>query len=344
MVSQKIAELAIAPQSAMGAAATAAMFRTRFTGGDLMPVRNVPDFPETGRNRLPRTSFVASFGAEGNPAMGVRDDIFGLLLWGALGTLVETGAADPWTKTITPANTLPYFTFWRMSGDLVWEKFVDCKIGQLEFTSEAEAAITSTATVVGIKAQALDATDNGTEVDAAPEAGEGEPGTGLYVHHMGSGLLLAEGVAVSRMERVAITIANGSARQYGDSIYADDISEGAQDITIATRQRVIDAALYNRLHYGTDAPASPADPTGTILELGAGGLDLMWRRVAAVPGPERSIRFQTGSRVQVTAVGGRSPGTGNDPLREEPTYRVMDPDSGVAFTGIINNGIEAYAA
>jgi hypothetical protein len=335
---QKLYELAFAKQSAKGTPATAAQFRTRVTGGDVAPVRNVPDFAETGTTRLPYTSFVASMGVDGSPAMGVRDEVASHLLYAALGSKAVAGAGDPWTHTITPAAALPYYTFWRMLGNLVWEKFIDCKVSQLELVSEAEAALIMTATVVGLKAQALSSAVYATEATAAPLAGAGEAGTGLFVHHHGSGLLLVEGAAISRMERVAVNINNGVGRHMGDSIFAEDVIEGAQEITIGTRQRVAatEIALYNRLHYGTAAPTSGTDAVGTILELGGGGLDLMWRRQVT---PERSIRFQTGSRVQVSAMGGMAPGTGNDPLRAEPTYRVLEPDSGVAFTGTLKNDL-----
>jgi len=338
MPSQKIFELAIAKQAAKGTPAAVAQYRTRVTGGDVAPVRNTPDLAETGTSRLPYTSFVASMGVDGSPAVAVRDEMALELLYGALGSKAVAGVADPYTHTLTPANALPYFTFWVMRGDLIWERFTDCKISQAELVSEAEVALSLTATVVGSKSEALSAAVYATEATAAPLSGAGEAGTGVYVHHHGSGLLLVEGVAISRMERVAVTINNNAGRQMGDSIFADDITEGAQEITIATRQRVAaeETALYNRLHYGTATPASGTDAVGTILELGAGGLDLMWRRQAT---PERSIRFQTGSRVQVSALGGFAPGTGNDPLRAEPTYRVLQPDSGVAFTALLKNAI-----
>lgn len=410
MPSQKLFELAIAKQTAKGVPATAAAFRTRVSGGNVEPVSNIITLAETGSNRLPRTLLKVSHGVDGNPASYVRDDIFGMWLWLALGTksavagtvnIASSSVASPTvittttahglttgdsvtisghsgstpsingthtvtvtgattftipvnvtaggtggtvttgqhTHTITPANTLPYFTLWRKLGDLVWEKFVDCKIAQLEVISEAEQAIQMTATIVGTKATALSSATYATEAGAAPEAGAGETNTGAYAHAYGSGLLLVEGVAVTRMERIALTIANGAARQYGDSIYADDISEGAQSITIATRERVVAPALYNRLHYGSATPASGTEPTTEVILLTGGGLDFMWRRQAT---PERSIRFQTGSRVQVAGIGAFAPGTGDDPLRQEPTYTILDPDSGAAFTGIVKNDIAAY--
>lgn len=333
MTSAKIYELGIAKQTGMGVAATAAAFKTRVTGGDVAPLSNVQKLAETGRNRLSRVLFKASAGVDGNPALAVREKLAGLFLWGALGTKSVTGIADPWTHTITPANVLPYFTIWRMFGDMVWEKFIDCKFAQLEMVSEAEQALSMTATIVGTKAIALDQATYNTEV-AVPYVD-----TDPFVHHHGSGLLVVEGSAVSRMERAALTIANGAQRLFGDSIFADDVSEGGLTITVATRERVVAPALYNRLHYGSATPATGTAPTGEILELGAGGLDLMWRRQAA---PERSIRIQSGSRVQVQGIGAFAPSIGDDPIRQEPTYEILDPDSGAGLTAIVLNDQASY--
>lgn len=333
MTSQKIFEIAVAKQTAKGSPAAAAAFKTRVTGGNVEPVSNIITLAETGRNRLPRTLVKVSHGVDGNPSTAVREDIFGFWLWAALGTKSVAGAGDPFEHTLTPANTTPYFTLWRMLGDMVWEKFQDCKIVSFELTSEAENALSLALTIVGTKAVALDDTTYDAEV--AIGYSDGPP----FVHHHGSGLLLVEGAAVSRMERVQVRINNGTARYFGDSIYADDVSEGAQEITIATRERVIDAAMYNRMHYGSATPVTGTEPTSDVITLGAGGLDLMWRRQSA---PERSIRFQSGNRVQVSGIGAFAPGTGNDPLRYEPTYTVLDPDSGAALTGIVKNAVASY--
>lgn len=334
MTSAKIYELAFAKQTAKGTAATTAAFKTRVTGGDIAPMQNVQKLSETGRNRLSRVLFKASAGVDGNPSLAVREDLAGFLLWAALGT-IGTDATDPTAveHTITPANTTPYLTIWRMFGDLVYEKFIDCKIAQLELVSEAEQAMAMTLTVVGSKPTALTQAVYDTEVTV--DYSDEEP----YVHHHGSGLLLVEGAAVSAMERVALTIQNGTQRLFGDSLFASDVSEGGQTITVATRQRVIDAGLYNRLHYGSATPASGTAPTADVIELGGGGLDLMWRRQAS---PERSIRLQSGDRVQVQGIGGFQPSTGDDPIRMEPTYEILDPDSGAALTAIVINDVAAY--
>lgn len=339
MPSQKIFELAIAPQSAKGVAATAADFKTRVSGGDIAPMANVPTFAETGRTRLPRTAFKASSGVDGNPAMAMREDLMALLLWGALGDLATTGIADPWAHAATYANATPYFTVWRMFGDMVWEKFIDCKIAQLELVSEAEQAVVVTSTIVGTRAKALSSAVYATEV-AVPYTD-----SPIYPHHFASGLLAFEGAVVSTIERVAVTIGNASSRQFGDSIYADDVTEGAANITIATRQRVSTPALYNRLHYGSATPASGTDPTGTVIELGAPGLDLKWaQRTAAgvAVAPARSIQI-TATRLQITAIAGFAPGTGDDPIRMEPTYTVFEPTTGQAITATVNNGLAATA-
>lgn len=334
MTNQAIYELAIAKQSAKGTAAAAAAFKTRVMGGDVEPTREVKDLEETGRNRLLRTSFVAMTGAEGSPQIAIRPDLVGLLLYGALGVKSVTGAADPYTHTFTPGNSLPYFTIWRMLGDQVWEKFIDCKIGQLEMVSEAGNALSMTATIMARTVQWLNQATYDTEVAVAYSDGQ------HFVHHHGSGLLVVDGTVIAEMERVAVTINNNSNRQPGDSVVTDDISEGRQRVTIATRQRVAAKALelYKRLHYGSNAPSSGATPTPNVLELGAGGLDLMWRLQAT---PERSLRHQT-NRVQVKSISGFTPGVGHDPLKAEVTYEAYDLEGSPAFQSVLKNAQATY--
>jgi len=415
MTSQKIFELAIAPQTAKGVPATLATLKTRITGGDVTPISDVQKLAETGSNRLSRVVLKLSAGVDGNPEVAVREALAGLLLWGSLGvksasvrastdlaaasvigatnikvtaitniaigdtlrigtgvtaenrdvltvgtagaagtgitlttalasahSLAETVVEAEVTHTITPANSLPFFTLWRSFGEMVWEKFIDCKVSQLEMVSEAasQVGLRMTATLVGAKALALTQATYNTEVTVAYDD------TSPFVHHHASGLLLVEGVAVTRTERVALTIANGVSRQFGDSIYADDVSEGAQSIMVATRERVVTPALWNRLHYGSANPATGTEPTGAVLELGTGGLNLMWRRlpIPSSPAgtPERSIRIASGSRVQVSGIGAFAPATGDDPIRQEPTYEILDPDAGAALTATVVNDVTAY--
>lgn len=336
MVAQSIYTLAFAKQTAKGAAATAAAFRVPVVGGDVMPQRTVNDLEETGANRQRSQSYVSRVDAGGAPEFAVRLKPLGLLAYGALGAKAVVGAAAPYTHTITAANALPWFTVWRMLGDLIYDKFIDCKVTQLVLTSEAGQPVRAAVTFMGLDHESLDLSTFTTEVAVAED--NGPP----LMHYDGAGAFLLEGAAVSSIERIVVTINNNGSLQQGDSLAGYDVSEGMRNIQIETRQAIIDAAAYNRFHYGSATPAAGTGPNPEVVELaGPNGIDFLWTQVGAAPGPEESLRVQA-QRLQIVSLGGYSPGTGNDPLKQDATYRAYQPASGSPLTAVLKNAQATY--
>lgn len=337
MPSQSIFDLAIAKQTAKGTAATTATHRLRVAGGTPMPSRTVNDLEETSPNRLRARSFVASVGVEGAPDTFVRLPSMGLLWYLAMGAKAVTGATDPYQHTFTLANAQPWFTCWRMVGDLVYEQFVDCKIAQLVVTSEAGSPVKATFTIMGLTPKAISSAAFTTALGAIlPD--DGDP----LMHYDGAGAFLVEDTAVSSIERIVATVNNNTAMQQGDSIGGYDVSEGMRDITIETTQAIDDAAMYNRYHYGSATPTTGTGPSPDPVTLtGTNGIDFLWTQVAAAPGPERSMRLQA-PNLQVTAIGGYEPGSGNEPLKRTSTYKAYSPASGSGLTVIEKNGTTSY--
>lgn len=337
MVSQRIFDLGIAKQTAKGAAAAAAAFRMRVAGaGSPMPNRTVNDLEETGPIRENIRSFVSGVAIEGAPEAHVRLPSLGLLLYLALGTKAVSGAADPWTHTFTPANTLPWFTMWRAVGDLLFERLVDCKITQLTLTSEAGQPVRVAFTVSGLRAESIAEATFDTEAGAA-DLDDGAP----LMHYDGAGKFLVEAAAVSSIERIVLGINNNAGLQQGDSLEGYDVNEGLRQVTVETTQVIEDVSVYNRFHYGSAAPAVGTRATRDVLEL-TGGLDFEWEQVAAAPGPERSLRVDA-DRVEVASIGGYVPGTGNDPLKRATTYRLRQPlAGGSSISAIVVNGETSY--
>jgi hypothetical protein len=335
MPSQSIFDLAIAKQTAKGTAATTAAYRLRVAGGTPMPTREVNDLEETSPNRLRAQSFVASVGVEGAPETFVRLPSLGLIMWLTMGAKSVTGSADPWSHTITLANSQPWFTCWRMVGDMVYEKFVDCKIAQLVLTSEAGSPVKAQFTINGLRHETISQANYATQAGGAP-LDDGDP----LMHYDGAGKFLVENTAVGSIERIVTTINNNTARQQGDSVGGFDVSEGMRDIQIETTQTIDDAAMYNRFHYGSASPTTGTGPSPATVELtGANGVDFEWEQEAGPPA--RSLRLQA-PRLQVTAIGGYEPGSGNDPLKRTSTYKVYSPASGSGLTAVIKNAVATY--
>lgn len=331
------ADIGLALQSAQAAAAAAAQFRLYLTGGGLAGTKGTEDIAETSSGRLRNDAFVTRIAAEGSPQFVVRPRGLGLLLYGAMGAKAVSGSADPWTHTFTLASLLPWLTAWGRLGPVAsggrYEKFVDCKVGQLVFASQAGGLLQVTATIMGLKPSFLAA----AEVTVAPESGAGT----AFLHADGAGALKVEGTAVTSIEQFELSLGNSSAIQQGDSVTGYAISEAMNDIVIRTTQAVTDFALWNRFMYGTATPTGGDVPVRDILELAGSpaGLDFKFSRPGS---PARSLEFLA-PRVEAIP-DSIQPNVNGDPLKFQVSYRVKQPASGSGLTAVLKNDVTAYAA
>lgn len=326
-------ELAFAKQTARGTAATTALFRIPLLGGTVMPRRDVGTLEETGISRLRTQTYLSQVGVEGEPEYAARPAAIGLLLYALLGAKSVTGAADPYTHTFTDATELPWLTFWRQIENLKYEKFVDCRINQLVLTSEAGQPLRAALTVAGLDPHHLASATYATEVAVSEESGS------PFMHYDGQGALKVENVVIASIEKIVVTINNQNSFAQGDSHKGYDLPEGLIDATVETTALIEDAAEYNRFHYGSATPADGAAATKDVMELTTTFLDFLWTRAT---GPERSLRFTSGNRVQVLSVGGYEPNTGSDPLKKVSSYQILRPTSGSALTFVLKNATASY--
>lgn len=331
------ADLGLALQSAQGVVVTAAQHRVPLTAGGLVSRKDVNDVAETTAARLPSDSYVSQYRGDGGPAFWVRDNAIGLMLYAAMGAKAVSGAGDPWTHTFTLASVLPYLTCWQRVGPVAaggrYEKFVDCKITQLVLSSSAGGMLVATATIVGLTPRFKAA----AEVSAAMESGAG------FVHGHGAGGLKVEGAAVTTIEDITVTINNGGGLQQGDGFGGYAVAEGLLGITIATTELVENFALWNRFMYGNATPTDLDLPSTTILEGGGSpaGIDFKWTRIAAAPGPERSLEILA-PRVQIVPTPTDANVDGS-PLKRAMTYKAVQPAGGASgLTAKLINGLASY--
>lgn len=330
-------ELAFAKQSAKGTPATAATFRIPLTDGTVRPIKNVEVLEETGSSRLRTQAAVLSVRGEGSPEYAMRPAALGLLLYALLGTKGVSGAADPWTHTFTDAMEQVWLTIWRNLGGIKYEKFVDCKITQMVLRSDNSVlGLRAGMTVISLDPRHLASATYATEVAVAEESGA------PFMHYDGAGALLIEGAAVASIESIQATINSSNTFQQGDNVRGYDSAEGMLDIAYEVRSLIEDAAEYNRFHYGSATPSDGAQASKDVVELSSSFLDFLWTRVAAAPGPERSLRLTSGNRVQILDVAGYEPTTNNDPIKKTSSYRTMRPSSGAAVTAVLKNGTASY--
>jgi hypothetical protein len=326
-----IADLSLAIQAAKGTAAVAAAFRTFLLGGGVGPDRVVNDLEETSGTRVRSRSYPSMVSVSGAPEIAVRPDIIGLILFGALGdiTTTEVTPAVEWSHEVVPATTVPWLTAWRQLQQNVFERFTDVKIAQLVLTSEAGQPLKAAVTLEGISPASQT-----THTQSAVLVSDGDP----FMHYDGAGAFLVEGVAVSEIERIVLTINNTAAKIQGDSLSPFTVAEGMLNISLEITHVITGPELYNRFHYGDETPANNTGPTTEILEL-TGGVDFSW----VMPSGE-SLQI-VAERVQLKTLAGHEPNTSGDPLKSAQTYQVYQPaDDGPAIVATLTNAVEEYAA
>lgn len=334
MVAANRADIAFALQTAKGAAASASVYRTYMTGGRQPgQSRTQEDFEETTGDRMRSGSYVSGAHVEGNPVIFAMPKSLAAILYAVLGGIVTSGASDPYLHTLTPASTLPYLTFWRWLGDLLFEKSVDCKITQVVIHGESGKPITITATIQGLSPTSQTAHETTVAVEAAQR----------FMHYDGAGALQVEGTAVAHIRSFDLTINNNGQIIPGDALTPYDVAETLLEVTLRTTQLVVAASLWNRIHYGSASPSANTVPSPDPLVLAGSpaGIDFKWTRVAASPGPERSFEILIPNVVAMPF--DIEPATGPEPLTQEVTYKAYQPSSGASITAKVKNGAAAVA-
>jgi Phage tail tube protein len=323
-VPSNIANVGWAWQSVKGTPAGASANRLWLSGGEQPHAETVKeDFEETTGLRMLQDAYISTAEGTGSPEHFVMPDSIGSLLYGVLGGQAITGAGDPWTHTLTPANTLPYGTVWRSIGQGLFERFTDCKLGHLKIHGESGKPLRVTPTWMGGTSAFLTA----EEVTAAIEK------TNRYMHYDASAALKVEGTAVASIRSFDIDIDNGAQTVPGDSLGPNDTSEGRFTIEVAVVMLVADFQLYNRIHYGSATPSNLAPHTTSPLELAGSpaGLEFTWTRVAA----SRTLKIAI-PRVQVDPFSDQ-PAVDGNPLTRSLTYRAYQPAAGNSITGTVLN-------
>lgn len=335
MVASNIGNLRFAIQSAKGTPAAASAFGLFLAGGDLPSARRGQDsFAETTAARMRGERYVTEVHGEGSPQHYVSPKAIGALLYGVLGAKSVTGAGDPFAHVFVPASSTPWFTLWRNAFDMIQERLADAKLKSLVIHGESGRPLTATANWLALTPQHKTA----AEVTAPIET------TQRFMHYDGAGAFLVEGVPVASIRSFDLTIENNSAVVPGDSLSPADISEGELAVTCRVTQLFLTATrdLRNRLFYGGATPADNAAVVAAILELAGApaGLQFTFTRVAAAPGPERSLVLAV-PRVAVEPFDPQ-PTTGNDPATAEITFTALQPAAGAAITATLKNGQATY--
>jgi hypothetical protein len=258
----------------------------------------------------------ASARVEGDPELNCMPSGLASLLYGVLGDVTVTGTSDPYTHTIEPATALPWWTTWSAEGGLYRHKNTDVKVGRLVLRGETGRPLRVIPGWRGIKPMYGPAAPTGT----TPEV------TNRYLYYDGLGALKFEGTALATIDQFELTIDNNVQVIGGDAFFPVDVAEGGLTIGLTIRRLALDAALYNRVHFNNASPSVGDAVSAVVQELGGSpaGVELAFTRVAAAPGPERSIKIAL-PRLAVEPYAVDSSPSANEVLREQLVLNAQEP-------------------
>jgi hypothetical protein len=236
------------------AAATAVggAFKMPLTGGSIGPTRTTDNLSETDASRDRGNTYVQQTGTEGTPEFYVRDASIGFWLHKVLGADGVTGTTN-YVHAITPSNTLPYVTAWRMIGDTLYEQFLDCKVGSMTISAEAGAPLTASVGLMGRSATRLTTAPD----SATPVAVDNGP---VYNYNDVTGAVTLGGSVTALVRSFELTIENNLSVQQTDSSIPYDVVEGTREISLGFDLIFETLAEYNKFHYG-GAPGTTQVPS-----------------------------------------------------------------------------------
>jgi hypothetical protein len=307
-ISSGIGHYLIGIQSAKGAVATT--FRKYRAAGDanFSPIKEVARYSMTDAGRDRGDAYVSGIRVEGDLPVYLHFDGAALLAYGAMGANADSGAVN-FTHTITPADDLPWLTVFRMVGNVIEERYIDCKINTFRLESSAGGTPIVTLGLLGLVPSWLTL--------PASTAVVGDP----YKHYEAKDLIKIATVA-QRIHTLTFEVVNNINWYQADDFLGSDLDIGGREINFSFGLHFTGPTAepkYREFLYGGDAGVAA---------------------VAAIQ--EKAIEFEfvrnvnTGFKVAMPEVAyaavpvNASPGA--DPLDVEVACEVNKPTAGAITT------------
>jgi hypothetical protein len=245
-------------------APTSALAKVPFTGGGLQVTRETGNLQETDSSRDQGLTYLVRSGVEGGVEAYVRGSYIHQLLATALGTDTVSGSGGNFTHTITPASGLPYYTFWRAQGDVLFESFTDCMVSDLTIKGDAGAPLTAAATIMGITPTRSVSETSATSgiyptTDAVYNFND-LSGTGANISLGGTASTstgqVTGGTSTHLVRSFEVQISNSLAMQQTDSTVPYDLVAAQRTVNLSFDIVLEDLTQYNNFFYGSAAGTS----------------------------------------------------------------------------------------
>jgi hypothetical protein len=226
----------------------------RLRSGTLAPNRDllITD-PEIGGNRDITDAYLGAVAFAGDLELYARFEALATLLYAALGAKSSATATGVSTHTITPADTVPWYSIEeKVANGFEVFQYTDAKVNTFHLEADANGFLMATAGVVArLQTAGNTATAEGSmPYDAAPLA----VGTNITVTYNGVTL-----PARSFSFDVNNNLEDDDFRL--GSLYLGDVTEKRREVTMGVSIRPADSALWRQAVYGTGAATAPGGLT-----------------------------------------------------------------------------------
>lgn len=252
---KRIAFAGISKQTAKGAAAATPTYGLGIRGGSTLRVELEQENDGiTFASRVSADDNRLSVVAGGAIQTRLWPRSSGLLLYGALGAISDSGAG-PYTHTITPGATLPYLTLFSQL-DTEYHKVADCKVNQLTISWSERAPVEVEFDMMGITATLY--TSSWTPTNDENGQNRFIPPGGVFQVDASSGTPATAAIAGGR-----VTINNNLVPiPLSASVLPDDIFEAEASLEVELRLIPSDTTEWRKLLTGS---AVGTTPTGTTI-------------------------------------------------------------------------------
>jgi hypothetical protein len=329
-VQKLIGYVGLSKQAAKGSGASSpATFGLGVLGGKIFALPLTQDYEDMTLNGGASDRFSpAIHRTDAQPGANFRtrahNKSIGALLLGALGSDTVTGTG-PYTHTIKPAQTLPYWTLFARYGSAEYEKLVDCVFDKLSIGWDERKPLEVEATLMGIT-PAFGA-------GGAWTATNDETVTGVY-GPIGGTLQLDTGSAVpatAKIKAARVDISNNlTPVALSASILPDDLMPGKQIIEGSVTIVPDDFTDWRKIVSGSG--------TGTAIQASTQYGSLL---LAVNMGASTELKLEA-YRVVFEADYPESDPAGNQ-MELELAFRVVRPtDASAALTATVTNTVASY--
>ena len=329
MTARNLDEIAIALQTARGSVASSSTQRTYSVSDAFGPTFGLNDNPELRTGRIGGAPWRNATGGQGDVVAIVRPKMIGLLLYAALGAKAVSGASDPWTHTFTLAASLPWITAWRHFGEISDVRYMDARISKLVIASRSGAPVQAYATLVAASAAFRTAKETTVAVEQAD----------YFEHRHGASALLVEGSSFSSISDWTLTIDTGVALEQSLAGPMPRLA-GLAKISLTIGHVVTDAALWNRMIFGSASPTNLQAPSTGPLTLAGSPVGVQFK-LTEQSSPERSLQIAL-PQLALGPMDGFAPVTGAGPIAVKTTLLAYAPSSGSPITATLKNSQSAY--